>query len=101
MHHPSGSRGDALITAAHYWHSALPTSKLIILIQVGGGDIGVYYLREPVGVVGRGLRLSVGLMIIMRVRTKVIENVVDRVSGDAIATYVPFFLLFLLPKPPL
>ena len=32
-HHPSGSGGDALITAAHYWHSALPTSKLRIPIQ--------------------------------------------------------------------
>ena len=99
-HHPSGSGGDALITAAHYWHSALPTSKLTIPIQVGGGDIGVYYLREPVGVLGRGVRLSVGLMIIMRVRTKVIENAADRVSGGAIPTYVPFFLLFLLPQPP-
>ena len=29
-HHPSGSGGDALITAAHYWYSALPTSKLRI-----------------------------------------------------------------------
>ena len=37
-------------------------------IQVGGGEIEVYYLREPVGVVGEGVRLSVGLMIIMRVR---------------------------------
>ena len=27
-HHPSGSGGDALIMAAHYWYSALPTSKL-------------------------------------------------------------------------
>ena len=60
----------------------------------------MYYLREPVGVVGRGVRLSVGLMIIMQVRTKVIENAVDRVSGGAIPMYVPFFLLFLLPQPP-
>ena len=36
-HHPSGSGSGAWITAAHYWHSALPTSKLTIPIQVGGG----------------------------------------------------------------
>ena len=35
--HPSGSGGDALIMAAHYWYSALPTSKLRIPIQVGWG----------------------------------------------------------------
>ena len=45
-HHPSGSGGDALITAAHYWHSALPTSKLRIPIQVGGGRYwGVLFER--------------------------------------------------------
>ena len=38
-HHPSGSGGDALNTAAHYWHSALPTSKLRTPIQVGEGRI--------------------------------------------------------------
>ncbi|TFK68149.1 CAP64-like protein [Pluteus cervinus] len=56
--HPSTASGsgaeNALKTTAHYWYSTLPTSKLRIPIQVGAGDIGVYYLREPVSVIGEG-----------------------------------------------
>lgn len=82
-HHPSGSGGDALITAAHYWHSALPTSKLRIPMQVGGGDIGVYYLREPVGVVGEGSSVECWVDD-NYAGAKVIENAAD--IGDAIPT---------------
>ena len=57
---------------------------------MGGADIGVYYLEELVGVVGEGVRLSVGLMIIMRVRRLL------RI-GDAIPTYVLFFFFLFLP----
>ena len=77
------------MTAAHYWHSALPTSKLRTPIQVGGGDIGVYYLREPV----RGVRLSVGLMIIMRVRRLL------RMRRILCYTYVCPFFFFLFFSP--
>ncbi|KAF9461789.1 Cap64 protein [Collybia nuda] len=52
-HAPSGG-GGALRTTSHYWHSTLPTSKLRIPLQVGAGDIGVYYLREPMSKVGEG-----------------------------------------------
>ncbi|KAF8665047.1 hypothetical protein AX16_000659 [Volvariella volvacea WC 439] len=57
--HPSTPRGsspaeNAMKTTSHYWYSTLPTSKLRIPIQVGAGDIGVYYLREPVRDVGEG-----------------------------------------------
>lgn len=38
----------------HYWHSTLPTSKLRIPLQVGAGDIGVYYMRQPIKDVGEG-----------------------------------------------
>ncbi|KAF9556092.1 Cap64 protein [Agrocybe pediades] len=53
-YHPSTSGGSSLQTTAHYWYSTLPTSKLRIPIQVGAGDIGIYYLREPVSNVGEG-----------------------------------------------
>ena len=33
----------------HYWYSTLPTSKLRIPINVGAGDIGIYYVKEPMG----------------------------------------------------
>ena len=89
-------RGDALITAAHYWHSALPTSKLRIPIQVGGGDIGVYYLREPVGVVGEGSSIECWVDD-NYAGVKVIENAAD--IGDAISTYV--LLSFFFSFPPL
>jgi len=50
-HHPAASA--ALQTAhAHYWYSTAPTSKLRVPIQVGAGDIAVYYLREPLADVG-------------------------------------------------
>lgn len=32
---------------AHYWASQQPTSRLRIPIQVGSGDIAIYYLKEP------------------------------------------------------
>ncbi|KAJ2924217.1 hypothetical protein H1R20_g12871, partial [Candolleomyces eurysporus] len=53
-HHPATSGGSSLRSIAHYWYSKLPSSKLRIPIQVGGGDIGVYYLKEPVREVGEG-----------------------------------------------
>lgn len=53
-HHPATSGGNTLHTAAHYWFSHLPTSKLRIPLQVGAGDIGIYYLSEPVSKIGGG-----------------------------------------------
>lgn len=51
--HPTPGSAE-LSSHAHYWYSTLPTSKLRVGVQVGAGDIGVYYLREPRGVVGAG-----------------------------------------------
>ncbi|KAJ7594158.1 hypothetical protein C8J56DRAFT_854108 [Mycena floridula] len=45
---------NALQVKGHYWYSTLPTSKLRIPIQVGAGDIGVYYLQEPIAIIGEG-----------------------------------------------
>jgi hypothetical protein len=49
-----GAPGVALNTATHYWYSTLPTSKLRIPLQLGQGDVGIYYLKEPTSVVGEG-----------------------------------------------
>ncbi|KAI0033010.1 hypothetical protein K488DRAFT_78133 [Vararia minispora EC-137] len=49
-HHPPGAAGaaaGAVNSAAHYWYSTLPTSRLRINLAISGGDVGVYYLREP------------------------------------------------------
>ncbi|KAF8879831.1 hypothetical protein BD779DRAFT_1446669 [Infundibulicybe gibba] len=51
--HP-GAGGSSLRTTSYYWYSTLPTSKLRIPIQVGAGDIGVYYLKESTKDVGEG-----------------------------------------------
>ena len=83
-----------MIMAAHYWYSALPTSKLRILIQVGGGNIGVYYLREPVGVIGAGSSVECWVDD-NYAGAKVIENAAD--IGDAIPMYV-FSPLFFSPS---
>jgi len=53
-YHPSTSGANTLHTAAHYWYSTLPTSKIRIPLQVGAGDIGIYYLKEPVSKIGEG-----------------------------------------------
>ncbi|RDB17322.1 hypothetical protein Hypma_001891 [Hypsizygus marmoreus] len=52
-HAPPGT-GATLRTTSHYWYSTLPTSKIRIPLQVGAGDIGVYYLKEPIKVIGEG-----------------------------------------------
>ncbi|KAG6914075.1 hypothetical protein DXG01_002551 [Tephrocybe rancida] len=48
------SEGGTLRTTSHYWYSTLPLSKIRVPLQVGAGDIGVYYLREPITKVGEG-----------------------------------------------
>ena len=60
------------------------------------GDIGVYYLREPGGVVGEGSSVECGVDD-NYAGAKVIENAAD--IGDAIPTYVPFLLILLLFPP--
>ncbi|KAG6816090.1 hypothetical protein H0H87_008752 [Tephrocybe sp. NHM501043] len=50
----ASSEGGTLRTTSHYWYSTLPLSKIRVPLQVGAGDIGVYYLREPISKVGEG-----------------------------------------------
>ncbi|KAJ2998102.1 hypothetical protein NUW54_g7062 [Trametes sanguinea] len=51
-HPPPGSA--ELSSHAHYFYSSLPTSKFRVNIQVGAGDVGVYYVKEPVAEIGEG-----------------------------------------------
>jgi hypothetical protein len=53
VYHPPLGTAD-LSSHAHYWFSSLPTSKLRVGLQVGAGDIGIYYLKEPASRVGLG-----------------------------------------------
>ncbi|KAI0319738.1 hypothetical protein OF83DRAFT_1169956 [Amylostereum chailletii] len=50
-HHPPAVSASAAAanSAAHYWYSTLPTSRLRIPLTVGAGEIGVYYIREAKG----------------------------------------------------
>ncbi|CAL1709732.1 unnamed protein product [Somion occarium] len=53
VYHPAP--GSAKLSShAHYWYSSLPTSRLRVSVQVSTGDIGIYYLKEPVSGVGEG-----------------------------------------------
>ncbi|TFK32723.1 hypothetical protein BDQ12DRAFT_616564 [Crucibulum laeve] len=58
VYHPTTSGGTALNPAAHYWYSTLPTSKLRIPMLVGAGDIGIYYVKEPLSDVGEGSQIE-------------------------------------------
>lgn len=51
--HPTGG-ANSLQVRSHYWYSTLPTSKLRIPVVVGAGDIGIYYLQEPISEIGEG-----------------------------------------------
>ncbi|CCM01989.1 uncharacterized protein FIBRA_04063 [Fibroporia radiculosa] len=51
--HPRPGSAD-LSSHAHYFYTSLPTSKLRVSIQVSGGDVGIYYVKEPSSRVGLG-----------------------------------------------
>lgn len=93
-HHPSATSGEStLYTTAHYWFSTLPTSKLRIPLQVGAGDIGIYYLKEPVSKIGEGSLVECWVDDNYS-GAKVIENAAD--IGDPTPAYVCFFVVFPL-----
>lgn len=72
--------GEALQTAAHYWYSTLPLSRLRIPMQIGAGDIGIYYLQEPIANIGEGSAVECWVDD-NYAGAKVIENAAD--VGDA------------------
>ncbi|KAF9648228.1 hypothetical protein BDM02DRAFT_3155846 [Thelephora ganbajun] len=49
-HPPTGT--NAISSASHYWYSSEPMSRLRVSVNLGAGDVGVYYLKEPRSVVG-------------------------------------------------
>jgi len=49
-HPPTGT--NSISSASHYWYSSQPMSRLRVSVNLGAGDVGVYYLKEPKSVVG-------------------------------------------------
>jgi len=49
-HPPTGT--NSISSASHYWYSSQPMSRLRVGVNLGAGDVGVYYLEEPRSVVG-------------------------------------------------
>ena len=45
--HPPPTGVPVTDTISHYWFSTYPDSRLRVPLVVGSGDIGVYYIREP------------------------------------------------------
>jgi hypothetical protein len=90
-HSPSGGGGTLRVTS-HYWYSSLPTSKLRIPLQVGAGDIGVYFLQEPISAVGEGSSIECWVDDNYK-GAKVLDNAAD--IGEPTPKYV-FLDLFCL-----
>lgn len=47
-HHPPPGMSASAVYDSYWWSNA-PTSRLRVPIQVGAGDVAIYYLREPRG----------------------------------------------------
>jgi hypothetical protein len=43
-HHPTKGDGH---DGMHYWYAEQPTSRLRVPIQLGAGDVAIYYLQAP------------------------------------------------------
>ncbi|KAK7683576.1 hypothetical protein QCA50_013414 [Cerrena zonata] len=59
VYHPAPGSAE-LSSHAHYWYSSLPTSRLRVSVQVSSGDIGIYYLKEPVSGPEEGMGVGEG-----------------------------------------
>ncbi len=92
FHPPPGSA--ELSSHAHYWYSSLPTSRLRVSLQVGAGDIGVYYLKESAADVGIGSAVECWVDDNYS-GAVVIENTAQ--IGEPLPAYVQIFQL--LPHP--
>jgi hypothetical protein len=71
----------------------MPTSKLRIPMQVGAGDVGVYYLKEPISQIGEGSAVECWVDN-NYAGAKTIENAAD--VSEPVAAYVshPLFLKY-------
>ncbi|KIK93684.1 hypothetical protein PAXRUDRAFT_828723 [Paxillus rubicundulus Ve08.2h10] len=54
--HPQGT--SPLLTAGYFWHSSMPLSRLRVPIKVGSGDVGIYYIKEPMNEVEEGSQVE-------------------------------------------
>lgn len=87
--HP-GTGTSPLLTAEYYWHTWMPHSRLRVPIKVSAGDVGIYYLKEPIEDIGQGSQIECWVDDNFR-GAVIIEN-----AGDVAApvpTYVSHFNL--------
>jgi hypothetical protein len=54
--HPQGT--SPLLTTGYFWHSSMPLSRLRVPIKVGSGDVGIYYIKEPISEVEEGSQIE-------------------------------------------
>lgn len=47
-----------LLTAEYYWYSSMGHSRLRVPIKVGAGDVGIYYIKEPIREVEEGSQIE-------------------------------------------
>jgi hypothetical protein len=94
--HPS-TGSSSLQAKAHYWYSNLPTSRLRIPITIGAGDVGIYYIKEPISQIGEGSSIECWVDD-NYAGAKVIENAAN--IGEPTAKYVNFhfFLISTLTR---
>lgn len=90
FHPPPGSA--ELSSFAHYWYSSLPTSKLRVGLQVGAGDIGIYYLKESANEVGLGSAVECWVDDNYQ-GAVVIENAAK--VGEPTPAYVSYLFVFI------
>ncbi|KAJ6613622.1 CAP64-like protein [Mycena sp. CBHHK59/15] len=88
--HPS-TGSNSLNTKAHYWHSTLPTSKIRIPLMIGAGDVAVYYLKEPISIVGEGSAIECWVDDNYP-GARTIENAADVTESTAALHYIDHFV---------
>jgi hypothetical protein len=84
--------------SAHYYYSTVPTSRLRIPLQIGAGDVGVYYLEESPEDVGEGSAVECWVDNNYGGAVRLENSAMDLSSGKTRETCV---LQFTLSYPPL
>ena len=87
--HPD-TGASPLLTAEYYWHSWMPHSKLRVPIKVGSGDVGIYYLKEPIRDVKQGSQIECWVDDNYR-GAFILENAGN--VDEPVPTYVSFLVL--------
>ncbi|CAK5269766.1 unnamed protein product [Mycena citricolor] len=89
--HPPGGTGALQSNKAHYWYSTLPTSKMRVPVQVGAGDIGIYYIKEPINTVGEGSAVECWVDD-NYAGARTVENAADVPEATAALFYIDHFV---------